>query len=187
MAYLAIAILLLVIIAPIIAILPSARQKEQMRLRKRAMAEGFNIEFVHIDDPDPDPEKYLSNTGKPLPRVMEVKAYRFKRPRPLDWRRVPTVNWALVRRQGMVTGLPPNWSWDGDPTDMSGELMEFLYRNIPQLPDDVVRFEEVKYIISIYWNERGGDEALDAIMRIVKGCAQVLPFNPAVDDDLQDT
>lgn len=185
MVYLVIAVILLVIIAPIVAILPSKRQKEQMSLRKTAMADGFSIELTRIADPDPDPEKYLSNTGKPLERIMSVAAYRFPRRKPTDWRRLPTVNWALVRRQDAdMADLPVNWAWDGIPSgEMSGELKAFVAGRLGALPDDVVRVDEVKYVISVYWNERGGEPGVAAIIAFVKACAEILPFDPRVLDN----
>ena len=100
MVYLLIGGILLLIVAPIIRILPSRRQKEQMALRRTASSNGLTVELTHIDDPDPDPEKYLSNTGRPLPRVMAVIAYRKPVKKPAEWRRIPAVDWCVVRRQG---------------------------------------------------------------------------------------
>ncbi|MEX0940919.1 MAG: hypothetical protein WD002_00065 [Pseudomonadales bacterium] len=185
MAYLAIAVILLVIIAPILAILPSKRQKEQMFLRKKAMADGFSVELTRIDDPDPDPEKYLSNTGKPLERVMSVAAYRFPRRKPPDWRRLPNINWALVRRRNAVgQGLPANWVWDEPPPgEMSRELRAYIAGSLQKLPDDVVRVDESKYVISVYWTERGGEVGVAAIITFVKACAEISPFDPRLFND----
>jgi hypothetical protein len=187
MAYLAIIVILLAIIAPIIAILPSRRQKEQMQLRKRAMADGFSIELTRIDDPDPDPQKYLSNTGKPLPRVMDVIAYRYKRPRPSDWRRLPDVNWCIVRKKGQNSDLPGDWTWSPASVpgtgEMSNDFKVFFRQNIERLPADVIKIEEVKYIISVYWREHGGDESLDAIIAFVKACAEIEPYEKSLEGD----
>ena len=59
MIYLIIGFALLLIIAPIFAILPSARQKEQMNMRRKAMAEGVSVELTSIQDPVPNQDKYI--------------------------------------------------------------------------------------------------------------------------------
>lgn len=178
MSYLVIGLILLLIIAPIFAVLPSARQKEQMNLRRQAMAKGFQVDFETIDDPDPDPEQYLSNTGKPLARVMRRAAYRYARRRPSDWRRLPQVDWSVVRRpHADGVALPAGWDWD-EPIHpaMSNELEEFLRTNLVSLPNDVVRVEEKSYIISVFWNEEGGPEAVQAIIDFVLACAAATPY-----------
>ena len=98
MVYLIGLFVLLMIAAPIIAILPSAEQKAQMEKRKLAMASNVRVEFTHIDDPDPDPQKYLSNTGVPLERRLAVKAYRLSLRRPAHWRETPSNNWDLYTK-----------------------------------------------------------------------------------------
>jgi len=185
MVYVGIAIVLLLIIAPIIAILPSKRQKEQMAMRRMAMSAGLSVELTRIADPDPDPEKYLSNTGKPLARVMPAVAYRLSRRRPPNWRQVPQVDWCLVRREAAnAPGLPPRWAWE-EPYDerMSNELKEFFLQNLAGLPNDVVRVDEAKYVLSAYWNEHGGEQAVASIVEFLRGCSQVTPYVPPVDAD----
>jgi len=154
-------------------------------MRRMAMSAGLSVELTRIEDPDPDPEKYLSNTGKPLERVMQAVAYRFPRPRPPNWRRVPQVNWCVVRREAAnAPGLPPDWAWE-EPYDdrMSNELKEFFLRNLAGLPNDVVRVDEEKYVLSAYWNEHGDEQAVASIVEFLKGCSRVTPYVPPVDAD----
>ena len=115
MAYVIIVIILLIIIGPILAVLPSKRQKDQMQKRQTAMKAGISVNLTRIDDPDPDPEKYLSNTGKPLERVMALIAYRLPRLRPGQRRQV-AYDWALERKLNQAVGshnadLPSGWCW----------------------------------------------------------------------------
>jgi len=175
MIYVAIALVLVLVIAPIISVLPSARQKEQMSLRKIAMSAGFSIDLTHIDDPDPDPEKYLSNTGKPLPRVMPAIAYRLPR---RGMRDVPLMDWCVVRRSDSKLDelLPPGWTWvSGATANMSNEFKTFLHGSLEKLPNDVIRVEEVNRIVSVYWNEQGGTDAVNAIIAFAKHCVAIVP------------
>lgn len=188
MVYVFIAVVILLIIGPIIAVLPSRRQKEQMALRKRAMAEGISIEFTRIDDPDPDPEKYRSNTGKPLERVMSVVAYRSIRPTREEWRRIPRIDWCAVRRaDSAAPDLPAGWAWENElPARMSNELIAFIANELQKLPNDVVRVDEVRNVISVYWQERGVEQELNLIIQFLKGCAGITPWIPLPDSDEND-
>jgi hypothetical protein len=173
MAYVIIIIILLVIIGPILSLLPSKRQKQQIAMRKAAMEAGVSVALTRIDDPDPDPEQYLSNTGKPLKRVMAAVAYRRFRPRPDRWRQRPEIAWALNRQQGAaVEGLPRGWQWhDTRLADLPPALNEYLIGGIGGLPDDVIRVEEQKFIISIYWRERADPQGLTKLLDFLRDCA----------------
>jgi hypothetical protein len=183
MAYVIIIVVLLVIIGPILALLPSKRQKQQIQMRKAAMDAGISVALTRIDDPDPDPEAYLSNTGKPLERVMAVVAYRRFRPRPDQWRQRPEIAWALNRHRGAgVDGLAPGWLWDSTAVvDLPRALHEYLVGMVDSLPDDVIRVEEQKFIISIYWRERATPEGLAKLIDFLKDCA-ALPLVTKADD-----
>ena len=98
MVYLIIGVVLLLIIAPIIAVLPSPRQKEQMALRQLAMGLGMNVELTRITDPVPKQDKYISSLGKSLEPILKVIAYRKARKMPAEWRRAAIINWAIERR-----------------------------------------------------------------------------------------
>ncbi|MBD3648016.1 MAG: hypothetical protein HUJ31_11330 [Pseudomonadales bacterium] len=185
MVYLLIGAVILLIVGPIIAVLPSKRQREQMAMRKKAMAAGVSIEFTSIEDPDPDPEKYLSNTGKPLERIMRVVAYRVLRPKPSSWRQMPRIDWCAVRTGASGSGeLPDGWQWANQlPAEMSNELRSFLVNGLQKMPNDVVRVDEVRFVISAYWNERGGDEDLSIIMDFLSECAGINPVKPMSESD----
>lgn len=184
MAYIIIAVVLALIIVPIIAVLPSARQKEQMNMRKHAMGEGVSVELRTIDDPNPDQEKYVSHTGKQLPRDLKVVAYRLQRRREGDWRRLPKVEWRLQRKQNPPEGNEfVDFVWVRKPVDdMSDELIECIESRINQLPDDVEQVEEVGYIITIDWHEKTvGQEQI--VIDFLKHCAAV-PLHKPDDTDV---
>ena len=184
MAYFIIAVVLLMIIGPILAILPSKRQKDQMQKRKTAMAAGISVHLTRIDDPDPDPEAYLSNTGRPLERVMSVIAYRL--PRPRSEARQIAFDWALERKVRQSTtaaeGLPSGWQWvDTQTVQLPVALRQYLQGSVAQLPNDVVRVEERKNIVSAYWNERGDATDLARLIDFMRGCVAVPLALQAVD------
>ena len=83
MEYLIVVGILLMIVAPIMAVLPTPSQRKKMALRKAAMSLGINVEITSIDDPDPLQAKYLSSSGKQLPPILNVVAYRVQYVRPM--------------------------------------------------------------------------------------------------------
>ena len=177
MGYLIIGFVLLLIIAPIFAILPSARQKEQMRLRKRAMDQGISVELTRIEDPIPRQDKYMSSTGRPLEPILAVAAYRIARPKPREWRISAQIKWVVERQAENSTELPGRWHWDGSkPEEISPEFEEFLSRELSYLPDDVVKIQEVNSSLVVYWHESSSEEGLAAIVRFLQGALSVYPY-----------
>ena len=154
MAYVLIVVMLIVIIVPIISVLPSARQKERMQMRMIARAAGVSVELTSIDDPNPRQQKYIGYTGKRIPAVLKVVAYRLQRKRERDWRHLPKVSWCMFR------GLDNNWHWKAELNEaMNKELAAWIEAVAPDLPADVVQIEEDSYNIYVYWHERSkGDE-----------------------------
>jgi hypothetical protein len=176
MVYVIIGVALLLIIVPIIGVLPSAQQKAQMRMRNAARAAGVSVDLTSIDDPNPKQEKYTSNTGKALPAVLKVAAYRVQRNRGGDWRQLPKVDWCLnkTREEG--------WQWaPSAPEAMSDELRQWLPAAVESLPADVEQVQETEYNIMVHWHERTeGDEV--SVFDFLKHCAD-LPLHKPVKDD----
>ena len=187
MSYLIIGFILILIIAPVFAILPSARQKEQMRLRKQAMESGISVELTSIRDPIPRQDKYISNTGKSLEPIVKLVAYRMPRTKPRHWRLSPAIDWALERGDAEMPDLPGLWRWsESKPETLSEAMNEFLRNELISLPDDVVKIEELNYVMSIYWHERSGEVGLASILRFLNGCIDIplRPVGESPEDDL---
>ena len=182
MTYLIIGIILLLVIAPLFAILPSARQKEQMNIRKEAMGKGISVELTSIQDPIPNQDKYISNTGKRLEPILKVAAYRISRRKPRHWRLSPVINWGLVRGEDDAPDLPGTWCWsEAKPEALSEEMGNFLVNEIASLPDDVVKIDEMNYVLSVYWHERSRQAGLASIVRFLNGCIEI-PLHNLQDD-----
>lgn len=172
MTYLIICAALLFIIVPIFSVLPSARQKEQMAMRTAARGAGVLVELTSIDDPKPKQDKYISPTGRPLPPVLKVVAYRKQRRREGDWRKLPEVNWCRQRVRG------DGWHWLVEPgAVMSRDLVAWLEKETERLPDDVEQVEESGFNITIYWHERtkGSEET---VLNYLKTCAELPLYEP---------
>lgn len=169
MVYLIIAIILLVIVAPIIRVLPSKEQREQMIKRRLAMGKGISVELVRIEDPDPDPKKHRSTTGKALPRELSVAAYRIHRGR--SALEAEKLSWKLLRFAAEKRPqLTSQWYWaDAQSALKDGALYDHLSAQVDHLPADVKQIEEKNQFISLYWHERGEvTEVIDFLKRTVE-------------------
>jgi len=180
MTYLIIAVILLIIIVPIFSVLPSARQREQMAMRKAAREAGVSVELTSIDDPNPDQEKYTSHLGKKLPTVVKVAGYRLQRRRIGDWRRLPQVNWCLQKKK------KSGWQWREEASEhLSAELKDYLDEVVETLPTDVEQVEESGYNIVVYWHERQeGTE--EKVFDFLRKCAELPLHRPEENDDSKD-
>lgn len=166
MVYLIIAIVLLVIIAPIIHVLPSKEQKLRMAKRREAMGQGISVEMVTIEDPDPDPKKHRSGSGRAMPRDLSLVAYRVHRSRGVN--QIDRLRWKLFRFDGK--GRIPftdGWWWaDAENQLQIGELHDHLSAHVGKLPPSVLAIEEKNQFISIYWHEQGEvSEVIDFLER----------------------
>ena len=177
MAYLIIVVALIFIIVPIIAVLPSARQKEQMRMRNLARQAGVSVDLTSIDDPNPEQDKYITPAGRAIPPVLKVIAWRYQRRRSGGWRRMPEVTWRAHRNPDK------SWHWSTEPSNQtSDELGNWLNRSIESLPEDVEQVEESGYNITVYWHEReNGSE--QAVLDFLRQCADLPLHTPDKEDD----
>ncbi len=176
------------IIAPIFAILPSARQKEQMKLRKLAMGQGIGVELTTIVDPIPKQDKYLSNTGRPLDPILSVAAYRLARPAPRSWKKPDSIDWAVERRADSASDssgdLPDSWHWvESKPDALPAAIELFLQQELALLPAEVVKIQEATNVLTVYWHERSGEEGLDRVIRFLQRCTEIPTSVDSPDSD----
>lgn len=187
MVYLGIALVIALLVAPIIALRPSGRQREQMALRQAARARGLRTELVTIEDPDPDPDSYRSVTGKALAREIKCIAYRRSRRRPSDTRRLPALAWAVGRNTGATDGPLSGWRWETPlPEFASDELRAAIPHALESMPDDVIRVDEEYADVSAYWRERGGMEAFEQIADALDALAAATPLQPGTGEERED-
>ena len=166
MVYLIIGLAVLFILVPILAVLPSPRQREQMAMRNAARAAGVLVELTSIDDPNPKQDKYISPTGRPLPPKLQLAAYRKQRKRQSDWRQLPRVDWCLQRK------LEAGWVWQGEVSDdLSSDFKAWLESLVETLPVDVHQVEEVGYMVSVYWHEKA-KETVDDVLDFLNQCVE---------------
>ncbi len=188
MSYLIVIVILFMILAPIISILPSKRQKQQMAFRQQARAAGVSVALAKIEDPDSDRDKYLSATGRPLPRDLACVAYR--RPRKRKDNRdgmpvpgTPMPGWALVRDKSVADQL----SWvEADSKNIDPVFRNLVEARVTDLPADIVRIDETAELVSVYWHERSDEQGLTSLLNFLKEVVTLSPClqtNSSVDED----
>ena len=174
MAYVMIAVVLLLILVPMMSVLPSKRQRARMAMRQVARAAGISVELTTID-----------TAGDPhVSSGLKVVAWRCQRRRAQDWRRLPQVAWCLRKSRSAPGQTSPEarWVWvDVGPaagdlpttsTHLSAALRTWLETQVPLLPGDVEQVEEAGYNVAVYWHEREpGTET--QVIDFLKNCTEM--------------
>lgn len=168
MSYIIIGVVVLMIVAPILRILPSKRQKAVMAQRRVAMAEGVMVDITVIDDPNPLQEKYRAASGRRMEPRLEIAAWRRACKRSNTWQKEILMDWCAERHFEPAGGiaLVADWYWTA-PAEVSlvpAQKRQLLGERLGQLPDDVVRVEEKNGAVTVYWREREEDEAVRLVL-----------------------
>jgi hypothetical protein len=177
MSYLIIILILFFVVAPIVAILPSKRQKQQMAFRQSARAAGVSVALVKIEDPDSDRDKYLSATGRPLPRDLACVAYRRPRKKVISQIPLPVPNWRVSRDKSLDNQL----TWiETDTGDIDPIFLQFIESHLSDLPADVIRLDETAGLVSVYWHERSDEQGLAKLLGFLN---EVVTLSPCLQKD----
>ena len=177
MSYLIIILILFFVVAPIVAILPSKRQKQQMAFRQSARAAGVSVALVKIEDPDSDRDKYLSATGRPLPRDLACVAYRRPRKKVISQIPLPVPSWRVSRDKSLDNQL----TWiETDTGDIDPIFRQFIESHLSDLPADVIRLDETAGLVSVYWHERSDEQGLAKLLGFLN---EVVTLSPCLEKD----
>ena len=177
MSYLIIILILFFVVAPIVAILPSKRQKQQMAFRQSARAAGVSVALVNIEDPDSDRDKYLSATGRPLPRDLACVAYRRPRKKVISQIPLPVPSWRVSRDKSLDNQL----TWiETDTGDIDPIFLQFIESHLSDLPADVIRLDETAGLVSVYWHERSDEQGLAKLLGFLN---EVVTLSPCLQKD----
>lgn len=141
MEYALIAALLLIVILPALAILPSPRERQQARMRHAATAAGVAVRLASLPAP----------AARRPGAQLRVVAYGVQRPKG-----VSGADWRLQRRPARDAREPRlgGLAVDALPKVMSQTFLTFLETQVGKLPPDVEQVQEEAGAITIYWHER---------------------------------
>ena len=167
--------------------MPSHRERTQMRMRNRARALGILVELVEIDDPFASPEARVTTAGRVRTPKLSGVAYR------LPFLRALTLApaWAIIRASGdranadPPTGEPianevasahppslPGWRWTRQPeaSDLDNDrYWRDVARVLGNVTEDVFACEAHPHAASFVWCERVvGMDAEAGVERLVE-------------------
>lgn len=146
MNYLIILILIAVVVGPIFGLMPSPKQKRQMKLRDKAMALGFQVKIC------PLPQLHRAKIRKE--DTVEGVAYRFARKAKIQkGLAVDSDRQIICLREGT----------DQDKPKTPGPFYRFLEEALEALPSDIVAVELTPLWYGVYWSERGSEEDISII------------------------
>lgn len=184
MSYWIIALIALFVLAPMIRLWPSAKDRQAMRGRMLAMKRGVGVELTMIDDPMPNQEKYRTPSGLPLPARLRVIALRVRHKQLVDEKKRPA-DW-LAERVGLGANQPRNkpgiqvedWRlvFEGDRVASSQRetrLAEQVLEAATRFPRSVVALEWANRALSAYWQENGEEEEVSLICDLLESLLEV--------------
>lgn len=139
--YLIILILIAVVVGPIFGLMPSSKQKRQVKLRDKAMELGFHVKICQL------PQLHRAQVRKE--DSVEGVAYRLPRnTKNRNERAVGSDQQLLCLRDGSEQDQPKS----------PNPLYTCLAETLEELPSDVVAVELTPLWYGVYWQERGTEE-----------------------------
>lgn len=152
MAAVIIAMAIILILGSMLWVLPSPKERRQMKLRQLAMGNGLNVHLARIKD--------ISSPGK----MLNCVAYRL----PKGSYKSYNPSWKLFRTTEEWRMDIKGWSFDKTVEKEKLPDIETIEDCVTRLPDDCVVVESNKHSVSIYWSERGDENAVAGIEEVLK-------------------
>ena len=128
-------------------VLPSPKEKRQMRLRRQAMSKGIQVQLSQLADPK-----------NPMEKVHCV-AYRL----PLNSNRSAIPSWLLYQPDMSHRSHIQGWSFADHGIQPDERLVAKLSPLIDKLPTDTLAIERTPVSVGLYWRERGEAQDVDLI------------------------
>lgn len=132
------------VLGPILIMQPSKRQRHLAQLRAGAAAQGVKVHMVKLN------KDTVAVYSKPWTLPEKVKK------RILSWRldKMTYVHEIHIAQYWQFTGEQP----------LDPNLKAKLPALLATLPEGVLAVEVTRSVVSCYWNERGGEQALQSIV-----------------------
>lgn len=153
MFYLILVVIIGLVISPILYFKPSPRQKQQMRLRTKAIELGLQVKLAPIP----------GNSAVKNERVnSNMMSYRYMRE--------PGKAQSLSHyyQAGRSLTNAEEWIFYQDQYKAPVMLGEAVLPLFAQLPESVVAVESMQGFIAVYWSEVGGEAQLMSIFETLK-------------------
>ncbi|MCR8921756.1 hypothetical protein NO559_03170 [Dasania sp. GY-MA-18] len=152
MNYLIIVIIMAVVIGPIMWMMPSARQRQQMAVRQYALAQGFTIKVTDL------PQSHRQRVRKEPVKQGVVYRLPLQQDRPLVMSQVYCLSRGII--DDVQEPQSTDYEWQGQPLN---EAETWFTEALQQCPRTAVAIEYSAAGVGCYWQERGGEAAVEQI------------------------
>jgi hypothetical protein len=136
------------LVSPVLRLLPTAREKQQMKLRQQALALGMKIQLTIIPSPRGVIPKESKGVVYRLPRASDAQALFQKH---------------TTYQIGRIDGSPQQWHWYNPVLEPAKDTAEKIIAAISKLPEDVCVIESNPLETAAYWTENGTIEDVRTI------------------------
>jgi len=134
--------------------MPSKREKAQEKLRARGRKLGFQVQLIRLTPP--------RARGELEPDAYNSAAYRLLRTNLKPQEKDQFNNWQVFRVNSEYNdGLVEGWSWAIGEGTLDAPHLELLNDVLVKMPKDVTSLESTPIHMSVFWDEREGEEQID--------------------------
>lgn len=160
MKWMIIIFIMMSLIGSMMWVMPTKRQKYQAALRMKAKTLGFQVQLERITPP--------RAKGEVEADTRDMTAYRIMRHELSKKEKNDFNAWQIFRVESIAdTGLPQGWSWTHGERTLSTEQLDELREILANLPSGIFSLESTPVYMGAYWDEEGGDTALEQVKEIL--------------------
>lgn len=166
--------ILLLAIAPIVWILPTPRQRQEGRLRQRAMQIGLRVQLDHLPKQNPSPEELIDGAGRALHPTLACARYALSIKQDTA---LQQPGYFVIFSPGKKhitlsdNRLPEGWLWrDENQTrpNLDDDKVEAISHCLTRLPQSTLALERTTHELAVFWRESGGDGDVDLILETLQ-------------------
>ncbi|MGH1463137.1 MAG: hypothetical protein ACRBB6_14000 [Neptuniibacter sp.] len=156
MKWMIIIMIMMSLVGSMMWVMPTKRQKYQAALRMKAKTLGYQVQLERVTAP--------RAKGEMDAETRDMTAYRLIRHGLNKQEKNAFKSWKIFRVESISdTDLPPGWSWGSGERTLKPVQLEHLSEVLAKLPNGVFSLESTPIHIGMYWDEEGGDNALQEL------------------------
>jgi len=157
MSVIIIVLVVCLVLGSMLWVLPSAKERQQMTLRRQAMRLGLQVQLSKLDDPN-NPSDKIPCIAYRLPHNQVAKASK---------------SWLLYGKNIARNADSGGWGFAWRAVKPQASYLEKLTPLLARLPDDAVALEFTPGAASLYWRERGQSEDVETIYQVLRELQQL--------------
>lgn len=159
--------LMLLVIMPIFWVLPTAKQRQESRLRQHASQLDLHVSLAQLPQLHARPEDRVDSAGRQLAPVIHCGRYAL-----IVDDKSPTEallsSWRLRRSATVVGGLLADerlsgWYLVSQPWTLSDVAVKPIVDCLERLPKSALMLESAPPELAVYWLETGTTEIVEAL------------------------